>query len=80
MTAQDNQTTNHSSEDQKSQSQSQSQLPSWYQKNVTSINPEAQHLLESYSGFKPEEVVPHVVALVRDLRLCSTYVLTSPAR
>lgn len=61
MSAQDNQTQNQSSD----------KLPSWYQKNVTSINPEAQHLLESYSGFKPEEVVPHVLALVLDSRLHS---------
>jgi len=38
--------------------------PDWYDQNVKSINPEAQRLLETYSHLKPEEVLPHVLALV----------------
>ncbi|KAJ5591913.1 uncharacterized protein N7459_002282 [Penicillium hispanicum] len=37
--------------------------PVWYQNEIESINPEAQRLLERYSGFKPDEVLPHVVKL-----------------
>ncbi|KAJ5789228.1 uncharacterized protein N7518_006239 [Penicillium psychrosexuale] len=37
--------------------------PEWYQQEVQSINPEAQRLLESYSGFHPDEVLPHVLKL-----------------
>lgn len=39
--------------------------PEWYQQEVQSINPEAQRLLESYSGFHPDEILPHVLKLVR---------------
>lgn len=38
--------------------------PDWYQTDVQSINPEAQQLLESYSGLAPDEVLPHVLSLV----------------
>ncbi|CAG8154189.1 unnamed protein product [Penicillium olsonii] len=38
--------------------------PEWYQQEVQSINPEAQKLLESYSGFHPDEVLPHVLKLL----------------
>ncbi|PYH44042.1 class I SAM-dependent methyltransferase [Aspergillus saccharolyticus JOP 1030-1] len=37
--------------------------PSWFQEHVESINPDAQRVLESYSGMKPEEVIPHVVSV-----------------
>lgn len=43
--------------------------PEWYQKDVQSINADAQRLLEKYSGFAPEEVLPHVLSLVRPLAL-----------
>ncbi|PYI18916.1 hypothetical protein BO99DRAFT_385569 [Aspergillus violaceofuscus CBS 115571] len=39
--------------------------PAWFETEVTSINPTAQRLLESYSNLKPDEVIPHVLA-VRD--------------
>lgn len=39
--------------------------PEWYQEDVKSINPDAQNLLENYSGFKADEVLPHVLSLVR---------------
>jgi hypothetical protein len=32
---------------------------------VSSIDPAARSLLEEYSGLSPDEVLPHVVALVR---------------
>lgn len=35
----------------------------WYTEDIT-IPPEAQALLEQYSGFAPDEVVPHVRDLV----------------
>lgn len=38
--------------------------PGWYQTDVKSIDPEAQSLLEEYSGLQPDEVLPHVLALV----------------
>ncbi|KAL4873669.1 hypothetical protein BDV12DRAFT_159382 [Aspergillus spectabilis] len=37
--------------------------PEWYQKDAKSINSDAQQLLEKYSGFKSEDVLPHVLAL-----------------
>ncbi|KAL2828458.1 hypothetical protein BDW59DRAFT_49677 [Aspergillus cavernicola] len=37
--------------------------PEWYQQDVKSINPDAQKLLESYSGLQPEQVLPHVLSL-----------------
>lgn len=36
-----------------------------YQKDVESINADAQSLLERYSGLSPAEVIPHVLSLVR---------------
>lgn len=44
--------------------------PELYQHEVQSINPEAQRLLESYSGFQPDEVLPHVLKLVHADFLC----------
>ena len=40
--------------------------PSWYQEHVgkDEINDEAYRLLEEYSGLTPEEVLPHVLAIV----------------
>lgn len=38
--------------------------PSWYKQDVTEISPEAQWLLESYSKIQPDEVLPHVLAVV----------------
>ena len=43
---------------------SQDNKPAWYQKDVQSINADAQSLLESYSGLAPAEVLPHVLSLV----------------
>ncbi|KAE8153048.1 hypothetical protein BDV25DRAFT_169590 [Aspergillus avenaceus] len=37
--------------------------PSWYEKEVKSIKPDAQRLLESYSGLEPDQVLPHVLTL-----------------
>ena len=37
----------------------------WFQREVKSINPDAQRLLENYSGLAPAEVLPHVLSLVR---------------
>ncbi|OJJ69697.1 hypothetical protein ASPBRDRAFT_57324 [Aspergillus brasiliensis CBS 101740] len=37
--------------------------PAWYQTSVTAIDPAAQSMLENYSKLKPEEVIPHVLAL-----------------
>ncbi|KAJ5495030.1 hypothetical protein N7539_000146 [Penicillium diatomitis] len=37
--------------------------PPWYETDVKSINPKAQSLLEEYSGFAPDEVLPHVLKL-----------------
>jgi hypothetical protein len=45
--------------------------PEWYQKDVQSINAEAQRLLENYSGLAPEDVLPHVLSLVRLLTTIS---------
>ena len=36
----------------------------WYSENVDTIPDNARRLLEDYSGLKPEEVMPHVIALV----------------
>lgn len=36
----------------------------WYQESVETIPEDERELLEQYSGLKPEEVIPHVVALV----------------
>jgi hypothetical protein len=49
--------------------------PEWYQKDVTSINPDAQQLPEDYSGFKSEDVLPNVLALVS---ACKTLSLDTP--
>ncbi|KAJ5569151.1 hypothetical protein N7450_011637 [Penicillium hetheringtonii] len=38
--------------------------PAWYQTKVQSINAEARRLFENYSGFKPDEVLPHVLKLL----------------
>ncbi|GMF79396.1 unnamed protein product [Aspergillus oryzae] len=38
--------------------------PAWYQTSVTAIDPAAQSMLENYSRLKPEEVIPHVLALL----------------
>ena len=40
----------------------------WYEEDVTSIPASAREILESYSGIKPEDVLPHVLALVRKIR------------
>ena len=40
----------------------------WYKADVDSIPPKARDLLEQYSGLKSEEVIPHVIALVRFYR------------
>ncbi|KAL4934703.1 class I SAM-dependent methyltransferase [Aspergillus undulatus] len=40
--------------------------PSWYEKDVKSINPDAQKLLEDYSGLQAEDVLPHVLTLRDD--------------
>ena len=37
----------------------------WFTESVTSIPPVARELLEHYSKIAPDEVIPHVVALVR---------------
>ncbi|RAL12614.1 uncharacterized protein BO97DRAFT_389629 [Aspergillus homomorphus CBS 101889] len=37
--------------------------PSWFQEHVESINSDAQRVLESYSGLKPDEVIPHVLSV-----------------
>lgn len=42
----------------------QESLPGWYDKDVQSINPDAQGLLERYSGLRSEDVLPHVLSLV----------------
>ncbi|PLB48427.1 hypothetical protein P170DRAFT_427511 [Aspergillus steynii IBT 23096] len=42
---------------------SQENPSGWYEQDVQSINPDAQTLLERYSGLKPEEVLPHVLSL-----------------
>ena len=36
----------------------------WYSEDVDSVPEDARRLLEDYSGLKPEEVIPHVIALV----------------
>ena len=41
----------------------------WYKEDVQSINDDERQLLEEYSGLKPEEVMPHVLALVSSLFL-----------
>lgn len=41
-----------------------SDKPDWFQKEVKNINPDAQRLLETYSGFEPDQVLPHVLSLV----------------
>lgn len=38
--------------------------PAWYETSVTAIDPAAQSMLENYSGLTPEEIIPHVLALV----------------
>lgn len=47
----------------------------WYEKDVKSINADAQNLLERYSGLKPEEVLPHVLSLV-----CRLFIPISPQK
>ncbi|KAJ5090811.1 hypothetical protein N7532_009495, partial [Penicillium argentinense] len=46
----------------------QQEKPQWYQKEMESINPQAQRLLENYSGITPAEVLPHVLKLVSFFR------------
>lgn len=41
-------------------------LPSWFKETFEVPGP-AQALLEQYSGFAPDEIVPHVAELVSDL-------------
>ncbi|KAL4945864.1 hypothetical protein BDV06DRAFT_3816 [Aspergillus oleicola] len=41
----------------------ESEKPSWFDNDVKSINPDAQKLLEEYSGLKPEDVLSHVLTL-----------------
>ena len=36
----------------------------WYQEKIESIPDNERELLEQYSGLKPDEVTPHVVAVV----------------
>lgn len=40
----------------------------WFEKSFTIPDP-AQALLERYSGFAPDEIVPHVTDLVSGIRL-----------
>ncbi|KAL4791710.1 hypothetical protein BDV19DRAFT_401050 [Aspergillus venezuelensis] len=40
-----------------------SEKPFWFENDVKSINPDAQKLLEEYSGLKSEDVLPHVLTL-----------------
>ncbi|KAL1968260.1 hypothetical protein VTN77DRAFT_2095 [Rasamsonia byssochlamydoides] len=63
MAIEDNNNNNQTQEGGDTQEDRKSEKPQWFQQNVTSINPEAQSLMESYSGFKSEEVLPHVLAL-----------------
>lgn len=53
--------------------------PDWYQTDVQSINPEAQQLLESYSGLAPDDVLPHVLSLV-GLTLYSSRTFTNSSQ
>ena len=39
----------------------------WYMDEVQTIPDSARRLLERYSGLKPEEVLPHVLSIVRPL-------------
>lgn len=39
------------------------------QQDVPSINPDAQHLLETYTGLEPDQVLPHVLAVVSSKHL-----------
>ncbi|KAL4948744.1 hypothetical protein BDW69DRAFT_87575 [Aspergillus filifer] len=41
----------------------ESEKPFWFDNDVKSIDPDAQKLLEEYSGLKPEDVLPHVLTL-----------------
>lgn len=36
----------------------------WYQGEVDDISPDERELLEVYSGIQPDQVLPHVLALV----------------
>lgn len=36
----------------------------WYQGEVEDISPDERELLEVYSGIQPDQVLPHVLALV----------------
>ncbi len=37
----------------------------WLQQEVRDVDASAREVLQSYSGIRPSEVVPHVVAIVR---------------
>lgn len=52
---------------------SEAKRPEWYQKDVQSINADAQRLLENYSGLAPADVLPHVLSLVRLLTAISVF-------
>lgn len=52
----------------------------WYQSSVTSIDPAAQSLLEEYSGLPPDELLPHVIALVSAVSWPPACVLSTNTR
>ena len=52
------------------------EVAKWYRENIN-IPAGAQTLLEQYSGFAPDEVVPHVKDLVRSTRITSVTDLSS---
>ena len=54
-----------------------SEKPFWFENDVKSINPDAQKLLEEYSGLKPDEVLPHVLKLVCPLSFVAL-IMTDP--
>ena len=37
----------------------------WLQQEVRDVDASARDVLQNYSGIRPSEVVPHVVAIVR---------------
>ena len=39
--------------------------PAWFTEHVSSIPDEGRRLLEQYSNIPPEQVLPHVIAIVR---------------
>ena len=49
----------------KKEASSNPEEKAWYTKDVTMISPEARQLLESYSRIPPDQVIPHVLNLVR---------------